>query len=346
MNLPTLEDIERYINEHPAVIGLIGWAKKRSFPGFFKVPLWDVLVFLYNEIQRDDLFVRANAVAFSLFLSIFPSLIALFTLFPLFYGLILQHVPGMENFDLYLETEIKSLVPGDAGNAIVEFIQDITTNPRFTLLSFGFIFAIYFASNGMLALLRGFEKTYTSTFRRRSVIRKQGVAVGLLFLVALLLLFSVIFLILGNLIIEWFVDWSNMDRVGAGLIYLTRWVVIVMVVYVGISAIYRFGAATILRFKWFSPGATLATIISILTSVAFSFYVDQFNTYNKLYGSIGTIIALMLWIQLNVLVLLIGFELNASIAVNRDLKKEIQDTEDTIVIIEKDSADRENKVKE
>lgn len=336
MNIPTLEDIERYINEHPMVIGLISWAKRRSFPGFFKVPLWDVLVFLYNEIQRDDLFVRANAVAFSLFLSLFPSLIALFTLFPLFYNLILQYVPGMEDFDLYLESEIRSIVPGDSGDAIVLFIEDITTNPRFTLLSFGFIFAIYFASNGMLALLRGFEKTYASTFRRRSIIRKQGVAVGLLFLVAILLLFSVIFLILGNLIIEWFVDWSELDSIGIALIYLTRWIVILSVVYIGISAIYRFGAATILRFKWFSPGATLATIISILTSVAFSFYVEQFNTYNKLYGSIGTIIALMLWIQLNVLVLLIGFELNASIAVNRDLKKEIRDTEEPIVIVKKE----------
>lgn len=340
MKIPTLQDIEQYIEQHPTVIGLIDWAKRRSFPGFFGVPLWDVLVFLYNEVRRDDLFVRANAVSFSLFLSIFPTLIALFTLFPLFYTLILQYVPGMKNFDIILEIEIKRIVPGDSGDSLVAFIQDITTNPRFGLLSFGFIMAIYFASNGMVALLRGFEKTYESTFRRRSVLRKQGVAILLMLLSALLLISSVIFLIVGNWIIGWFADWSHLDKVSEGMLYLLRWLIIAIVLYTCISAIYRYGAATILRFRWLSPGATLATIVSILTSIAFSFYVDKFDTYNKLYGSIGTIIALMLWIQLNVLVLLIGFELNASIAINRDLKKKIPDT-DQAIIINKSSEEEE-----
>ncbi|MFK7937491.1 MAG: YihY/virulence factor BrkB family protein [Saprospiraceae bacterium] len=336
MKIPTLKEIELYIQEHPLTVGMIAWAKRRSFPGFFKVPLWDVLVFLYNETQRDDLIVRANAVSFSLFLSIFPTLIALFTLFPLFYIFGLQYVPGMENFDLVLEMEIKRIIPGNAGDVIVNFIEDITSHPRFTLLSFGFIFAIYFASNGMLALLRGFEKTYTSTFRRRSLIRKRGVAVGLLFLVTILLVFSIVFLILGNLIIESVVSWLYLDWTTAGLIHVTRWVVIISVVYIAISSIYRYGAAMIHRFRWFSPGASLATIVSILTSVIFSFYVDQFNLYNKLYGSIGTIIASMLWLQLNVLIILIGFELNASIAINRDLKKQLTDTEEVIVIVKKE----------
>ncbi|MEL6274746.1 MAG: YhjD/YihY/BrkB family envelope integrity protein, partial [Bacteroidota bacterium] len=93
---------------------------------------------------------------------------------------------------------------------------------------------------------------------------------------------------------------------------------------------YRFGAATYQRFSYFSPGVTLAAILSLLTSVAFSFYVDGFNrydTYARFYGSIATIIIVMLWLQLNSLILLVGFELNASIAVNRDLKAIIQEEE-------------------
>lgn len=328
MKVPTLEQIEQQIRTHPFTVNAIAWAKRRSFPGFFKVPLWDVLVFLYNEIQRNDLVVRANAVSFSLFLSIFPTLIALFTLFPVFYTLGLQYIPGMENFDLVLETEIKRIVPGNAGDEIVKFIEDITTNPRFTLLSFGFLLAIYFASNGMLALMRGFEKTYVDTFKQRSFIRKQGIAVGLLFVVTILLVCSVVFLILGNLIIESVASLLYLDWMTKWLLYVSRWLIIVAVVYVAIATIYRYGAAMIHRFRWLSPGASLATIVSIFTSVAFSFYVDQFNTYNKLYGSIGTVIASMLWLQLNVLILLIGFELNASIAINRDLKKQLPDTDE------------------
>ena len=99
-----------------------------------------------------------------------------------------------------------------------------------------------------------------------------------------------------------------------------RWLVIVALFYFGIAFIYRYGVALKRKLPWLTPGATLATILSIISSLLFSFYVNAFNTYNQIYGSIGTIIVLMLWIQINCMVLMVGFELNASIAVNRDLK--------------------------
>jgi len=93
-----------------------------------------------------------------------------------------------------------------------------------------------------------------------------------------------------------------------------------MLFYSGISSIYRFAVSARKRFNFFTPGATLATVSSLITSYLFSFYVDNFSSYNKLYGSIGTVIAVMLWIQLNAFILLVGFELNASIAITRDYK--------------------------
>jgi len=98
--------------------------------------------------------------------------------------------------------------------------------------------------------------------------------------------------------------------------------------YTIISLIYRYGAAVRKKFHFFSPGATLATIFCILISIFFSFYVDNFSKYNELYGSFGTIIVTMIWIQLNSLILLIGFELNASIAINRDLKEVVEEEEE------------------
>ena len=324
-----LETLQRWARLHPLVRGTVRWSKERSLPGFFKVPIYDVFVFIYNELRRYDLFTRSYAVAYSFFLSIFPSLIAFFTLIPIFKWAFIQYLPEGDNFDIYLRSEIQRILPGVAGERLFAFIDDVTNNPRFGLLSFGFILAIYFASNGMLSLMRGFEKSYTKTFKKRGEIRMRLIAVMLTFQLGVLLIGAVVLIILGESLLGLFYDWLHWDFFTGFMIQLLRWLAILLLFYFGISNIYRFGAATKRRFHIFSPGATLATILCILSSVAFSAYVNEFNTYNELYGSIGAIIVLMLWIQINSFILLVGFELNASIAVNRDLKKEIPDQERT-----------------
>lgn len=289
------------------------------------MPIYDVIVFVYNELKRYDLFTRSNAIAFSFFLSIFPSLIAFFTLIPLFKVAFIQFLPEGENFDIYLRTEIQRIMPGVAGERLFSFVDDITNNPRFGLLSFGFILAIYFASNGMLALMRGFEKSYTKTFKKRTSFKKRLVAILLTFQIGVLLIGAVILIILGEFLLGLLNDFISLDLMTQFTIQILRWLAILFLFYTGISIIYRYGAATKRKFNMFSPGATLATLLCIISSVGFSAYVNEFNTYNELYGSIGTIIVLMLWIQINSLILLVGFELDASIAINRDLKEEISE---------------------
>lgn len=322
--------IKKRILNHPLTQRLIQWSKEHSLPGFSKVPIYDVVVFIYLELKRYDLSTRANSTAFSFFLSLFPSLIAFFTLIPLFKWALIDYLPEGENFDAYLRNEVLRIMPGVAGERVFAFIEDVTSNPRFGLLSFGFILAIFFASNGMMALMQGFEKSYAKTFRDRNAFKKRLIAVGLTFQIGILLMGAVVLIILGEFLIGWLDSYLNLDFVTALFIQLLRWVAIVMLFYVGISVIYRYGAATKRRFRMFSPGATLATFLCILSSLAFSFYVNEFNTYNELYGSIGAIIVLMLWIQINSLILLVGFELNASIAVNRDLKLEVPEQEQNI----------------
>jgi len=331
LKLPTVQDIQNYFLQLPVVTGSIDWMKNHSLPGFYKIPIWDVVVFLYHETKRHDLFMRANSTAFSFFLSLFPTIIALFTLFPIINLTILQFIPETENFNEILMQEIQNVMPGNAGESLYRFVEDITTNPRTGLLSFGFLLALFFSSNGMLTLMQGFEKSYTRTFKQRSNLKKRFIALGLTLLLGMLLFFSVVLIILGNLIIGWVADYIQLDKVTEISISVLRWVVILAVFYSGITIIYRYGAAFHRRIRIFSPGATVATILSILSSVVFSFYVDNFGTYNKLYGSIGTIIVLMLWIEINALVLLIGFELNASIAINRDLKKEIPESVNDVI---------------
>ncbi|MEO0732357.1 MAG: YihY/virulence factor BrkB family protein, partial [Bacteroidota bacterium] len=275
-----------------------------------------------HEIMRDDLFTRAQSVAFSFFLSLFPSVLTLFTLLPFALDLLTIWFPSLANFNVTLYEEIKQVMPGQAGDILFGFVQEITNSPRLGLLSFGFLLAIYFSSNGMLAMMRAFEKSYVKTFKRRNVFKKRAIAAGLTLLVGLFIAASTVFVILGDSVIGWLTDVVNAGAMTTFLVNALRWIIMLALYYLTIGTIYRYGAATIKRFSYFSPGVTLATVLSLLTSVAFSFYVDGFNrydTYTKFYGSIATIIIIMLWLQLNALILIIGFELNAAIAVRRDL---------------------------
>ena len=312
------------IPQLPIVRNVITWSKTHSLPGFFDVPIYDVTVFVFNEIRRFDLFTRANSIAYSFFIALFPSLLTLFTLLPYLQRYLLRFLPEGESFNSILSQEIQKVMPGSVGDQLFLFIKDITEVERVGMLSFGFLLAIFFSSNGMLAMMRSFEKSYAKTFKKRSVLRKRLVAIALTGLLSFLLISSIVFIILGKVIIGWLATYIGLTGFATMSIAFLRWLAVLLLFYFGISVIYRYGASTYRRFHFFSAGTTLATILCILISVAFSMYIDDFgrySTYNKFYGSIATIIILMLWIQFNSLIILIGYELNASIAVNRDLKE-------------------------
>ena len=168
--------------------------------------------------------------------------------------------------------------------------------------------------------MHGFEKSHENVFIRRSVIHKRLLAINLTGLIGFLLIASVLLIILGNSILGLLLNYIESDTFTSVLLYSLRWIIISFILYTGISLIYRYGAPTKKRFRFFSPGASIATILTILSSIIFAFYIDNFGMYNKLYGTIGSIIVLMLWIQINAFILLVGFELNASIAVNKNLR--------------------------
>lgn len=323
---PNFTWIRRSLLTSKPISSVIRWSKTHSLPGFLGIPVFDVIDFVWEETQKFDVFTRANSIAFSFFMSLFPSLMSLFTLLPYVRNYVLRWIMPDEsenNFDERLIAEIQQFMPGSAGIEIANFIQDLTTNPRVGLLSIGFFLAIFFASNGMLSMMQGFEKAYSRTFKKRSGWRKRLIAIFLTFQLGIFLIASVVFIVLGNWLISILTDLVGLSRFTEITLYLVRWITIILLLGIVISFIYRFGIPTHRKFKLFSPGAILATSLSLLTSIGFSFYVDNFGNYNKLYGSFGTIIVTLLWIQLNSLVLLIGFELNASIAINRDLREQI-----------------------
>ena len=311
-----IDQVILYFTRRPLLLKLIRWSKTHSLPGMHRIPLYKIGRFLYQEINSDDLNTRANSMAFSFFLSIFPAIIVLFTL--------LAYTPLYENFDEVLRLAIDEIMPGNAGNMLFKTVQDIATIPRSGLLSFGFFLAIWFASNGMITMMVGLEKEYAEAFRRRSELEKRLIAIQLTFLLALILVTSVVLVILGNTILHFVFQFIKAGFITRWLLFVFRWIVVFALFYAGISTIYRYGSSTHRKIPFFSPGATLATILSILSSWGFSFYVDNFGTYNKVYGSIGTLIVLMVWLQLNCLIILIGFELNASILVLRARRRKKQ----------------------
>lgn len=305
--------VTHYFTHHPLLTWMVTWSKTHSLPGLKRIPLYNLIIFIRRETQDDAILTRANSMAWDFFLAIFPSIIVLFTL--------LAYTPLYATFDDVLREAIHEIMPGSAGKMIFRTIQDIATRQRGDLLSFGFFLAIWFASNGMLSMMAGFEKEHEHTFRRRSGFEKRLISIQLTFLIGLVLVGAVIFVILGNTILGFVFQYIKADLITRMTFFTFRWVVVIVLFYTGFSTIYRYGAATHIRIPFFNPGALLATFLSIVISWGFSFYVDNFGSYNKVYGSIGTLIVLMIWLQLNCMILLIGFEVNAGIAVLRNLRR-------------------------
>ncbi|MBL7827602.1 MAG: YihY/virulence factor BrkB family protein, partial [Saprospiraceae bacterium] len=293
-----------YFTEHPLLLKVIEWSKTHSFPGLKRIPLFNLVIFIDQELKEDAIVTRANSMSFSFFLAIFPGIIVLFTLLPYtpLYEMEVIVNGKPHAFQDLLRDNISEVMPGEAGNMLFGTIKEIATKPRSGLLSFGFFLAIWFASNGMLSMMSGMEKNYKS-FKKRNAFQKRITALQLTFLVGLVLIGSVVFVILGNTILDFVFRYIKADFITRLTLFGFRWAVVLLLFYTTFSTIYRFGSSTRRPIPFFNPGAMLATVLSILTSWGFSFYVDNFGNYHSLYGSIGALIVLMLWIQLNCMIL-------------------------------------------
>jgi len=173
----------------------------------------------------------------------------------------------------------------------------------------------------MLTIMSGFDKGYEQTFKNRSYFKKRLVALVLTILLSILFIVSFFLLIIGNLILAYLSERLGLADSFVWIITIVKAVAAFLLLYTGITIIYRYGPSLKKRIKLINPGSILATVLSILTSVGFSYFINNFGRYNELYGSIGALIVIMLWLQFNAFVILIGYELNASIAVNRDIIK-------------------------
>ncbi|MET3115090.1 membrane protein [Pedobacter sp. CG_S7] len=281
----------------------IDWTKVYVLPGFSPLPLYTVVAFFLKEIQKESLLNKASSLAYNFMLAIFPGIIVLFTLIPF--------LP--DGFQDQLMSILSLILPHKAFDAFETTIIEIVKIQNGKLLSFGILFSLIFATNGVDNLMMAFNKS-SLIMETRSWLKKRLIAL----ILTLVIFFSIIVCIGAMTIGEIALNYIN-DGLGIKgnltyyVIQFTRWALLGVLYFMTISILYRYGPSHSKKWKLFSAGSWLATILAFISIWGFSFYINNFGSYNKLYGSIGTLIVIMIWLYLNSLILLIGFELNASV---------------------------------
>ncbi len=267
-----------------------------------KVNLYLVLSILIKELIRDSIAERARSMAFSFMLSLFPAIIFLFTLVP--------YIP-IQGLKDQVMVSLSNVLPISMYAMVSGTIYEILNIPRGGLMSFGFVFAMYSATNGIMAMMQAFNQCYSSA-DKRSFVKKLLIS----FLIIVLLTFIIVIAIGITVLMEVYLHYlpSNEHIDVLGLI-IGKYLVVFLIFYIGISMIYYIAPAVHKRWSFFSHGSFIATVMILAFTVLFSYYVDNFNSYNKIYGSIGALIGLMLWFNMISLMLLIGYEINAGIEV-------------------------------
>lgn len=292
---------------------IIIWMRQIKFKKWDNVSLYKIIKLFIRDLTQNEILIRANGVAFSFILAIFPAIIFLFTLIPY----VTQYIPEV-NTQSIMEF-MSGIMPASMYDVVSSTIQDIVSNQRGGLLTLGFVFALYMATNGMMSLMNAFNACY-KTNDKRGGLKTRLIATGLTIHLAFVLVLAVVLLVVGQFVLDYILlnlseleALKGIDKFTVYLLFALRFIVVFIVFFLAVSTIYYFGPAIHYNWRFFSIGSFLATIFILAVSYGFSYYITNFGTYNKVYGSIGVLIALMVWVQLVTVVLLVGYEVNASI---------------------------------
>lgn len=294
---------ERLLITKTPLAFLVRKSKTLVLPGFEGLPLYDVIRFFYRQVKTHGLSERASAISYNFIMAIPPSLLFLFTLIP--------NLPFVSKtvIQSQLHAVILDVVPSDMYNReLISFVDSFLFDNKIGLLSFGLLLSLFFASNGMMGLIKAFNKKHPG-FVKRMGIQHRWTAIKLTMLIFSLVLGYLVLVISQGALLKAVVT-NNFLR---SIITYTRWIWIILLLFYTFGFIFKYAPAVEKRWKLNSPGAMIATALSIITTIAFSIFVNNFGRYNVLYGSIGTIMVVMAIIYINSLAILIGFDLNLSI---------------------------------
>jgi membrane protein len=278
--------------------------KRIVLPGFEGATLNSVFTFVVKGFRKGVLVTRASSIAFNLLMALLPASIFLITLIPF--------IP-LPNFQEELIRLFESIIPSNAYSFLESTIIDVITRKSSGLLLFMFIATVIFSTNGIHALIHSFVVS-AHNFQSRTWIDQRKISVVLLVIIVIMFAIAGFLLIFGKMAINRLVEMRIVEKSLVFYLIMTlKWIVIIALMLLAISFLFWLAPAKKSDFRFISPGSVLATTLFILTSLGFSAYVNNFGQYNKLYGSIGTLMVILAWLYLNSIALLVGFELNVSI---------------------------------
>ena len=279
-------------------------AEKITLPFFDGVPLYDVALFFWRSIYKGSITTRASAIAFSFFVALFPFIIFLFTLIPI--------IP-IKNFQGELFTIIQQLVPPEVFSTIEDTVDAVVNVRHGEWSYFSFFMALIFSTNGLASMMSAFDATVNSIYRR-SWISQRITAIIMLFVLSFLLTLAITLLTGGQSLIHFLENKGILhDHFTVYILTIGKWIVILALFFFAFSFLYYMAPAKKTKWRFISAGGTLSTVLSIIAVAGFTYYINNFSRYNALYGSIGTLLIILLLIYVMSVILLVGFELNASI---------------------------------
>lgn len=280
-------------------------SKTIYIPGFQGLPLFDVVVFFFKQINKVGLNERAAAISFNLIMALPAALIFLFSLIPYF--------PASFNVDKQILSLFKDITPNSETYFFISNIMNDLLKKHVGIFSFGFLLLIFYASNAMIGIIQTFDRSIQD--QKGFIFHQRWRAIKLTAILILLVIgFSLVLIGQDQLLIVL----KSLDIKSKSLLPLwniLRWIIIIGLVFYSIACTYKYAPSITKRWRLASPGSLLATFLSLSTALLFSYWVSLFanSSYNRIYGSIGTVLILMLLMYINSLILLIGFELNVSI---------------------------------
>jgi membrane protein len=292
--------------------------------------LYDVLRIFIQQLKKDDINERAGSMAFSYTIALFPLLLFLLNLVPYLQDFFpLVTTPNILSF-------VQGIMPWDVYLSIESTLLDIVSKPRQSLLSLGFFFALFASTQGVVSMMNSFNSVY-KTKENRGWLASRGIAVAIVLVLVVTILAASSVMIIGSFLITELRE-TNLFSSGFMIFLFTtlKFFILLSVFFLTSAFIFRFAPAIHDKWHFFSTGAQLAGLLITLSFYGFIFYLENFASYNKLYGSIGTIIALMLWLYLTSVIVLVCFEVNVSF----DLAEEKQRNRDNLKKLMSDSKEQ------
>lgn len=298
--------LQRIVLNFPPIAFVRNRSKRVFLPGMEGLPLYDVTRFFFKQVNKIHLNERAAAISFNFIMAIPAACIFLFTLIP--------YLPVSKLISQELFRFVRDLTPNkETRTLIINFLDDFFNKPKTGLLSVGFMLALFYASNALMGVIRTFDRSLPYKIKS-NFIKKRLRAMKLTAIVILLILGTTLISLGQGTLFRYIMHQAGITDIRLRWwIRSLRWIVIVILFLYSIGFIYRYAPSVKKRWKILSPGAFFATFLMILVTYAFSIWVQNFSNYNKFYGSIGTLLIIMLLVFINSLILLIGFELNVSI---------------------------------